>query len=94
MRVFLIIAVLLLVATSGAALVPLAQPIRPYQLEATLALAVLVLILVVLQPSQKVPPPGLAAKPTRPASGCADAEIVHFLAMLQEKGRLDRKSVV
>ena len=88
MRVFLIVAVLLLVAMSGAALVPLAQPIRPYQLEATLALAVLVLILVFLQPSQKVPPPGLAAKPTRPASGCADAEIVHFLAMLQEKGRL------
>ena len=42
MRVFLVIVVLLLVAMSGAALVPLAEPIRPYQLEATLALARLI----------------------------------------------------
>jgi hypothetical protein len=93
MKVFLVIVVLLLVAMSGAALVPLAEPIRPYQLEATLALAVLVLVLVVLQPSQKVPLPGLVAKaaspvPARPDAGRADAKIVRFLAMLQDKGRL------
>ena len=37
MRVVLIIAVLLLAAVSGAALVPAAEPIRPYLPEATLA---------------------------------------------------------
>ena len=44
MRVVLIVAVLLLVAVSGAILVPAAEPIRPYLSEATLALAILVLI--------------------------------------------------
>jgi hypothetical protein len=101
MRVVLIVAVLLLIAVSGAALVPVAEPIRPYLPEATLALAVLVLILVFSQPRQKTPlseplsePPSKpAAEPARPVAaqpdpGRVDAEIVHFLAMLQEKGRL------
>jgi Domain of unknown function (DUF2760) len=93
MRVVLIIAVLLLVAVSGAALVPAVEPIRPYLPAATLALAVLVLILVFFQPRQKAPPPEPAAEPARPVAaqpeaGRVDAEIVHFLAMLQEKGRL------
>ena len=48
---------------------------------------------VFLQPRQKAPPPTPAAEPARPAperpqASRADAEIVHFLAMLQEKGRL------
>jgi hypothetical protein len=93
MRVVLIIAVLLLVGVSGAALVPAAELIRPYLPEATLALAVLVLMLAFLQPRQKVPSSKPAAEPARPAParpevGRADAEIVHFLAMLQERGRL------
>jgi Domain of unknown function (DUF2760) len=98
MRVVLIVAVLLLIAMSGAAPVPAAEPIRPYLPEATLALAVLVLILVFLQPRQKAPPQEPAAEPARPVAaqpvaaqpeaGRVDAEIVHFLAMLQEKGRL------
>jgi hypothetical protein len=93
MRVILVIAVLLLVAVSGAAFVPAAAPIRPYLPEATLALAVLVLILVFLQPRQKARPPEPAAEPDRPVAaqpeaGRVDAEIVHFLAMLQDKGRL------
>jgi hypothetical protein len=102
MRLALIVAVLLVVAVSGAALVPAAEPIRPYLPEVTLALAVLVLILVFLQPRQKVPrlkpPSEPAAEPARPVAaqpvaaqpdaGRVDAEIVHFLAMLQEKGRL------
>ena len=93
MRVVLIIGVLLLVAVSGAAVVPVAEPIRPYLSEATLALAILVLIGVFSQPRQKMPLRKPAAEPARPAPGRpeanrADAEIVHFLAMLQEKGRL------
>ena len=93
MRVVLIVAVLLLVAVSGAILVPAAEPIRPYLSEATLALAILVLIGVFWQTRRKTPPPTPAAEPVRPAprqpqASRADAEIVHFLAMLQEKGRL------
>jgi hypothetical protein len=98
MRVVLIIAVLLLVAVSAAAVVPVAEPIRQYLSQeylsqAALALAILVLIGVFSQPRQKMPPQSPAAEPARPAPGLpqatrADAEIVHFLAMLQEKGRL------
>ena len=78
---------------SGAALVPAAEHIRAYLPEATLALAVLVLMLVLFFPRQKVPLPKPAAEPARPApaqpeAGRRDAEIVHFLAMLQGKGRL------
>jgi len=93
MRVALIIAALLMVAVSAAVFVPEAEPYRPLLLEATLALAILVLIAVFLQPRQTVPAPKPVAEPARPApeppeAGRADAEIVHFLAMFQEKGRL------
>jgi hypothetical protein len=93
MRVVLIIAVLLLVAVNAAAVVPVAEPIRQYLPQAALALAILVLIGVISQPRQKMPPQSPVAEPARPAparpqASGADAEIVHFLAMLQEKGRL------
>ena len=93
MRVVLIIAALLLVAVSVAAFLPAAGPIRQYLPPATLALAVLVLIGSFAQPRQTMPAPTQAAEPARPVPGPqpainADAEIVHFLAMLQEKGRL------
>src|ERR1700730_8777567 len=92
MRVVLIIAALLLVAVS-AAVVSAAEPTRQSLPQVTLALAILVLIGVFSQPRQKMPPLTPAAEPARPAPGRpqasrADAEIVHFLAMLQEKGRL------
>jgi hypothetical protein len=93
MRAVLTIAALILVGVSGAVLAPAAEPIRPYLLEATVVLAVLVLILVFLQPRQKGRPPEVSAElvrsiPAPPEAGRADAEIVHFLSMLQEKGRL------
>ncbi len=93
MRVVLIIAVLLLVAVSGVAFVPAAEPIKPYLPEASLALAILVLIVVFALPRQRAPSREPAAEPARPAPGepgasRADADIVQFLAMLQEKGRL------
>ena len=93
MRVVLVIAAVLLVAVSGAALVPPAEPIRPYLSGATLGLAILVLVGLLLQQRENAVPPKPAAEPARPApgqpeAGRADAEIVHFLAMLQEKGRL------
>jgi hypothetical protein len=93
MRAVLVIAGLLLVAASGAAFLPAADPIRPYLPQATLALAVLVLILLLLPQRRNVSAPEPAAEPVRPEpapppASRADAEIVHFLAMLQEKGRL------
>jgi hypothetical protein len=58
-----------------------------------LALSVLVLIGLLLPARQKPPPSKSQAEPARaappaPAAARADAEIVSFLAMLQEKGRL------
>jgi hypothetical protein len=90
MRVVLIIAALLLVAVSAAAVLSDAEPIRQYLSQVTPVLAILVLIGVFWQPRQKMPPLTPAAEPPRPAPGRpqADAEIVQFLAMLQEKGRL------
>ena len=78
---------------NGAAVVTAAEPIWPYLSEASLALAILVLILVFSQLRLKAPPRMPAAEPARqapaqPGTSRADAEIVHFLAMLQEKGRL------
>ncbi len=93
MRVLLIIAALLLVAVSAVAFVPVAEPFRQSLAPVALALAILVLIAAFLQPRQKAPSPTPADQPVRPAperpqASRADAEIVHFLAMLQEKGRL------
>jgi hypothetical protein len=92
MRVALILGVLLILAVSGAAVAPATEPLRPYLSNATLALSVLVLIGLLLPARQKPPPskpqaePARAVPPTRAAR--ADAEIVSFLATLQEKGRL------
>ncbi len=96
MRVILIIAALLLVAVSAAAFVPVAavpvaEPFRQYLPPVGLALALLVLIGVLLQPRREAAPPTPAAEPARLAAErpqTADAEVVHFLSMLQEKGRL------
>lgn len=103
MKVILIIAALLLVAVSAAPMAFDAEAIRPYLKDvepfrqylpqATLALSILVLIAAFLQPRRKTAAPALPAEPTRPAppplpENRADAEIVRFLAMLQEKGRL------
>jgi hypothetical protein len=93
MRVVLIIAVLLLAIVSGAAIMPAADPIRSQLSEASLAIATLALIGMLLQQRQNASTPTPAAEPARPVpeqaeEGRADAEIVHLLAMFQDKGRL------
>ena len=93
MRVALILGVLLILAVNGAAVAPVTEHFRPYLTDATLALSVLVLIGLLLTTRQKPPPLKPRAEPARaappaPAAASADAEIVSFLAMLQEKGRL------
>ncbi len=98
MRVVLILAALLLVAVSVAAVVPVSavpgvEPFRQDLAPVALALAILVLIGVFLEPRRRAPSPTPVDEPLRPATerpeaNRADAEIVHFLSMLQEKGRL------
>jgi Domain of unknown function (DUF2760) len=92
MRVALILGVLLILAVNGAAVAPATEPFRPYLTDATLALSVLVLIGLLLPARQKPPSSKPQAEPARAAppapAAHADAEIVSFLAMLQEKGRL------
>ena len=93
MRVALILGVLLILAANGAAVAPATEPFRPYLTDATLALSVLVLIGLLLPARQKPPPSKPQAElaraaPPAPPPARADVEIVSFLAMLQEKGRL------
>jgi hypothetical protein len=93
MRVASILGVLLILAVNGAAVAPATEPFRPYLTDATLALSVLVLIGLLLPARQKPPPSKPQAEPARPAppapaTAHAEAEIVSFLGMLQEKGRL------
>ena len=91
MRVALILGVLLILGVNGATMAPATEPFRPYLTDATLALSALVLIGLLLPARQKSPPSKPLPEPARPAPPApagADAEIVSFLAMLQEKGRL------
>ena len=93
MRVALILGVLLILAVNGAVVAPATEAFRAYLTDATLALSALVLIGLLLPARQKPPPSKPQAEPARPAppapaAARADAEIVSFLAMLQEKGRL------
>jgi hypothetical protein len=92
MRVALILGVLLILTVNGAAVAPATEPFRPYLTDATLALSVLILISLLLPARQKPPPSKPQTEPARPAppasaAAHADAEIVGFLAILQEKGR-------
>src|SRR2546430_17213679 len=92
MRVALIVGVLLILAVNGAAIAPATEPFRPYLTDATLALSVLVLLGLLLSARQKPARSKPQTEPARPApapaAARADAEIVGFLAMLQDKGRL------
>src|SRR2546423_14966839 len=93
MRVALILGVLLILAVNGAAVAPAIEPFRPYLTDATLALSVFVLISLLLPARQKPPPSKPPHEPARatppaPAAARSGAEVVSFLPMLQEKGRL------
>jgi hypothetical protein len=93
MKVALIIAALLIAGASGAALVPAAGQVRAYLPGATLLLSILVLVLLVLQFRRETTAQQPAVEPAHPApqqaeDRRADAEVVHFLSMLQGNGRL------
>jgi Domain of unknown function (DUF2760) len=90
-RTVSILAVLLLLATTAFALAPQGPLYQPYLTWAALALGVVVFVLLLaLRVPQDAPAAARAALPMRvqaPANQ-AEAEIVSFLATLQDKGRL------
>jgi hypothetical protein len=93
MRPVLTLAVLLAAALSAAALVPAAEPYRLYLSAAALAFSVLALIGLFAEKRTAAPVAKPEAEPVRPAPppaapARAEPEIVSFLAILQEKGRL------
>ena len=93
MRVTAIVAVLLLAAVNVAGLLPAAATVRPYLPAVSVALAITTLAAVLLQSRSKPAPQAGTVEPARPTAppakeSRADAEIVAFLGMLQEKGRL------
>jgi Domain of unknown function (DUF2760) len=82
-----------LLVLNALALLPAAGAFHSYLLGASLLIAVL-LLMAILGPSREKPEPGRAkvvpAKPTPAPAGRnqAEAEVIGFLAILQEKGRL------
>ena len=92
MRVVSILALLLLLAANALALRPEGRPYEPYLLEGALALGVVALVAILAWrgPRRRREPPAEAARPPPPPARAnqAEAEVVSFLAMLQERGRL------
>jgi Domain of unknown function (DUF2760) len=93
MKVVSIIAVLLVLAVNALALASPPGVPQPYLLGAALAFGVVALATIVATRTRKVESAGPPAEPARPAPGAApapqaEAEIVSFLALLQEKARL------
>lgn len=93
MRVISIIAVITLLALIALTLVPAASPFHFYLLVASLAVAVLLLVAILVNRGGKTEPGRAKAEAAKPkpvpaAKNQADAEVVNFLATLQDKGRL------
>src|SRR5258705_92566 len=91
MKPYLPIAAALLVALNGLLLVPAAAaymlPIAALSL--VLAIAILALSLAAPRHASAAPaPPPVAAQPPPPTANQAEAEVVAFIGLLQEKGRL------
>lgn len=95
MKVVSIIAVLLLAAANALALaaVPAAQPFKQYLPEASLVLGLIALAAILAGRAPPAASGHAAAQAARPTptpvdANRADAEVVSFLATLQDKGRL------
>jgi hypothetical protein len=93
MKAVAIIAVVLLLAVNIVALLPAGIALRPYLSDATFGLGFVVLVAVLAgrrSGTQSGGAPVEAARPMPSAAPApqAEAEIVSFLALLQEKGRL------
>ena len=91
MKTVAIIGVVLLLAANIAALLPAAIIFRPYLPAATLVLGLVALAAIVVRRGPDTKARGAEAArpmPTAAPAPQAEAEIVSFLALLQEKGRL------
>jgi len=91
MKTVAIIGVVLLLAANIAALLPAAIMFRPYLPGATLVLGLVALAAIVVRRGPDTKARGAEAArpmPTAAPAPQAEAEIVSFLALLQEKGRL------
>jgi hypothetical protein len=93
MRVLSLISGFALVALLGATLVPAASPYQWYLLIASLAVSVVLLVSILADRRPAAQPRRAKAEAAKPApapptASQADAEVVSFLATLQEKGRL------
>src|SRR5947209_871202 len=92
MRLVSIMAVIALLALNAVALLPVAGAYRSYLSGASLAVALLLLV-AMLAAREKSEPRRAKAEAARPmpapaARNQAEAEVVSFLATLQDKGRL------
>jgi uncharacterized protein DUF2760 len=89
-----IISCVALVALNALALVPEISDFRPYLTSASLAIALSLLIAILLSGSEKARPENRAETskpvplPMQTARNREEAEIVNFLAIFQERGRL------
>jgi hypothetical protein len=91
MRAVSIIAVLLLLAANALALLPAASAFQPYLSGGALALGLVVLVAILARSGPKGDTGHAVAEAARPVpthASQAEAEIVSFLATLQERGRL------
>jgi Domain of unknown function (DUF2760) len=93
MRVVSIIAAVVLVALIALTLVPETSAYHTHLLLASLAVAALLLLAILLDRRGRAEPRPVVAEAAKPptiagAANQADAEVVGFLAALQEKGRL------
>jgi hypothetical protein len=91
MKPFLLIAAVLLAVLNGLLLIP-AMSAYAFPIAAlALALAIIVLALCFFGAPREAPAPAaapVAAQPPPPAANQAEAEVVAFVSLLQEKGRL------
>ncbi|MBV8376378.1 MAG: DUF2760 domain-containing protein [Verrucomicrobia bacterium] len=92
MRSISIVLVIALLVVNALAMLPAAAAFYLYLLGASLALAVLLLVSILVTSGRRAEPGGVKDELEKPipAAGInqAEAEVIGFLAMLQEKGRL------
>ncbi len=95
MRAVSMVAAIVLIVLSAMMMMqmPEVSALQPHLPQAALAVSILLLVAIVMTKAAKSPPSGAIAQAAKPpaapvAENRADAEVVSFLAVLQERGRL------
>lgn len=91
--VSMVAAIVLIVLSAMMMQMPGAGALQPHLLQAALVVSILLLAAIIMTKAAKPPPSGAVAQAAKPpavplAENRADAEVVSFLAVLQERGRL------